>query len=334
MPIVSVKANISDTAQVAQESKLSSNCTISIVVPVVERSQNVEEVYQAYSTILAQWPLPIEFIFVIDGGDATVVQSLEKIRSEKGSIVIIPLPYFFGESTALSVGFEQATGEIVVTLPAYFQTVPEGIEKVLNLLDEGYDLVVTRRLPRIDTWVNRWQTRLFNFVTTQSTGIEFNDLGCSLRAMRQRVTKEVHLYGDLHRFLPLLAYQKGFRIAEVDIPQHPADMCHRVYRPGVYLRRILDLLTVVFLFKFTKKPLRFFGLIGTGFFSAGFVVSCVLVVEKIVGSTALADRPLLVLAVLLMVLGVQIGSIGLLGEIIIFTHARKVKDYTIRKFLR
>ena len=334
MSIVSTKQSMADSVQIPQESLLPPNPFISIVVPVVERSQDVEAVYHAYSTILAQLSSTFEFIFVIDGGDSTVVKTLEKLQSERSSVKIIPLPYDFGESMALTVGFEQATGEIIVTLPAYFQTVPEGIEKVLTLLNQGYDLVVTRRWPRIDTWFNRIQTRAFHSLANRLTGIVLNDLGSGLRGMKRQVSKEVSIYGDLHRFLPLLAHQKGFRLVEVDIPQHPADGKQRIYRPGVYLRRILDLLTVVFLFKFTKKPLRFFGLIGSGLFALGFVVSSLLALERIFGVTALADRPLLVLGVLLMVLGVQVGSIGLLGEIIIFTHARKVKDYTIRKFLR
>ncbi|MGB0910954.1 MAG: glycosyltransferase [Nitrospirales bacterium] len=312
----------------------SSPPSISVVMPIVERSQDAEAVYQAYSNILEPVSSTFEFIFVIDGGDSTIVDPLKEIQRDRSHIKIIPLPYSFGESTALTVGFEQASGEVVITLPAYFQTVPEGIEKVLEKLDEGYDLVVTRRWPRIDTWLNRLQTRTFHTIANRLTGFELNDLGSGLRGMTQQVAKEVSIYGDLHRFLPLLAHQKGFRLTEIEIPQHSADSKQRLYRPGVYLRRILDLLTVVFLFKFTKKPLRFFGLIGSGLFAAGFFVSSLLAIEKIFAVTALADRPLLILGVLLMVLGVQVGSIGLLGEIIIFTHARKLKDYSIRKFLK
>ena len=334
MSMVSSRQFIPDPVPVPQEPLLPPNPSLSIVVPVVERAQDVAEVFHAYLPILTQLSSTVEFIFVIDGENNAAVQSLEQFQNEQTPIRIISLPYTFGESTALAVGFEQASGEIILTLPAYFQTIPEGIPEVLNRLHEGYDLVVTRRWPRVDTWLNRLQTRVFHFLTRRLTGIALNDLGSSLRGMKRSVAKEVSIYGDLHRFLPFLAHQKGFRLIEVDIPQHPADGKQRIYRPGVYLRRILDLLTVVFLFKFTKKPLRFFGLIGSGLFASGFFVSSLLALEKILGVTALADRPLLVLGVLLMVLGVQVGSIGLLGEIIIFTHARKVKDYAVRKFLR
>ena len=333
MSIVLDRQAHTDMKAMAQDF-VSSNPSISVVMPIVERSQDVEAVYQAYSTILAPLSSTFEFIFVIDGGDSTIVDALKKVQRDQIHIKIIPLPYSFGESTALTVGFEQASGELVITLPAYFQTVPEGIEKVLRKLEEGYDLVVTRRWPRIDTWLNRLQTRTFHSLANRLTGFELNDLGSGLRGMKRQVAKEISIYGDLHRFLPLLAHQKGFRLTEIDIPQHTADGSQRLYRPGVYLRRILDLLTVVFLFKFTKKPLRFFGLIGSGLFASGFFVSSLLAIEKMFAVTALADRPLLILGVLLMVLGVQVGSIGLLGEIIIFTHARKLKDYSIRKFLK
>ena len=307
---------------------------VSLVVPIVERAQDVEAVYDAYASVLHKLSRTVEFIFVVDGGDRRVMDVLEHLPHKACSLKIIPLPYYFGESMALAVGFEQAAADVIVTLPPYFQTVPEGIETVLNRLDDGYDLVVTKRWPRVDTWFNRVQTRVFHNLANRLTGQNLNDLGSGLRAMNRSVAKEISLYGDLHRFLPLLAYQKGFRLAEVEIPQHSADSQYRVYRPGVYLRRILDLLTVVFLFKFTKKPLRFFGLIGSGLFATGFCVSGLLALERMLGATSLSDRPLLILGVLLMVLGVQVGSIGLLGEIIIFTHARKLKEYTVRKFLR
>lgn len=164
--------------------------------------------------------------------------------------------------------------------------------------------------------------------------MHFQDSSCGLKGLTKRVIRELQLYGDLHRFIPFLAYQKGFRIVEIDVEQDPANTNTRIYRPGVYLRRMLDILTLAFLFKFTKKPLRFFGLIGGGLFASGSLLTFSLGVQKLLGWTALSDRPLLLLGVLLMVLGVQTGSIGLLGEIIVFTHARKLKEYSVERILR
>lgn len=307
---------------------------VSVIVPVAERYEDLVEIYQVHAEILKRIGRSFEFLFVLDGGFEEAARKLEPLQASGEPIRVVILPRRFGEATALMVGFDQARSEILITLSSYLQVMPEGIERVLKMIEEGCDLAVARRFPRIDTWMNRIQTRGFHFLTRRLTGVDLHDMSCGLKGMRRRVARELHLYGDLHRFLPLLAYQRGFHVAEVAIPQHPADGRMRIYRPGVYLRRLLDILTLVFLFKFTKKPLRFFGLIGVGLFGAGFFISAVLAVQKMLGLTALADRPLLIFGVLLMVLGVQTGSIGLLGEIIIFTHARKVKEYTIDKVLK
>jgi glycosyltransferase involved in cell wall biosynthesis len=306
---------------------------VSVVVPVTERWNDLSAIYQDHAAVLNRVERSFEFIFVIDGGYEEAALKLEFLIACGEPIRIMSLPRPFGEATALMVGFEQARGEVLVILSSYFQVTPEGIERILQKVDEGYDLVTTRRFPRVDSWMNRIQTYGFHLLVRRLTGVELHDLGCGLKGVRRRVVRELALYGDLHRFLPVLAYQRGFRVAEVDIPQHPIDAHVRIYRPGVYLRRLLDLLSLIFLFKFTKKPLRFFGLIGTGLFGGGFLISLVLAVEKIVGLTALADRPLLILGVLLMVLGVQTGSIGLLGEIIIFTHAGDDREYQVDRIL-
>jgi len=307
---------------------------VSIIVPVTEWCDDLIEIYRVHKDILDCRGVESEFIFVIDGGFEQESDRVRALAHNEESVRVIQLSRPFGEATALAVGFEQAEGDVVVTLPSYFQTIPEGLDTVLNALAQGCDVAITRRWPRRDSWVNKLQNFGFHFFVRWFTGVTFHDLGCGLRGMKKLVARELQLYGDLHRFLPLLAYQRGFRIREVDVPQHQANQSARLYMPGVYLRRLLDILTIVFLFKFTKKPLRFFGLIGSGLFAAGFGVSLYLFFERLMGLGGLADRPLLILGVLLMVLGVQTASIGLLGEIIIFTHARKMKDYTIAKFLK
>lgn len=317
----------------AMEVREKPSVAISVVVPVTERCDDLADIYRVHAEALKRIGRSFEFLFILDGGFEETAQKLELLQSSGEPIRVLSLPRHFGEATALTVGFEQARGDVLLTLSAYFQTVPEGIQKVFTLLDEGYELVVTRRCPRIDSWINRLQNYGFHLLTRWVTGVQLHDISCGLRGMRRQVAREIQLYGDLHRFLPLLAYQRGFRVAEASVAQHPLDSRTRVYRPGVYLRRLLDILTIVFLFKFTKKPLRFFGLIGAGLFGGGFLISLVLAVQRILGLSALADRPLLILGVLLMVLGVQIGSIGLLGEIIVFTHARKMKDFAIDRVL-
>jgi hypothetical protein len=165
------------------------------------------------------------------------------------------------------------------------------------------------------------------------TGSAFEDLGSGVRAFRREVVTEVPLYGDQHRFLPLLAKHLGFRVCEVDVQQSSREKFFRIYRPGVYPRRLLDLLTVFFLIKFTKKPLRFFGLIGVTTSAIGGLIMLYLLVERLSRGIALAERPALLLSSLLVVLGIQIFALGLLGELIIFTHAKDIKEYMIEEII-
>ncbi len=307
---------------------------VSLIVPVTERCENLVEILLVHQNILNRREVTHECLFVLDAGFERDGDMVRALAQDDDSIRVIQLSRAFGEATALGVGFEHAEGDIVVCMPSYFQTTPEGLDALLDALEGDCDVAVARRWPRHDSWINKIQNNGFHFVVRRFTGVTFHDLGCGLRGMKRQVAREIPLYGDLHRFLPLLAYQRGYRVREVDVPQHQADQSTRLYKPGVYLRRLLDILTIVFLFKFTKKPLRFFGLIGSGMFAMGFGVSSYLALERLIGVSALAERPILILGVLLMVLGVQTASIGLLGEIIIFTHARKMKDYTIEKFLK
>lgn len=307
---------------------------VSVVVPVAERCDDLVEVYRAHAEVLARRGEPFEFLFVVDQGFETAAAPLGALVAAGEPVRVVVLPRRYGEAAALSIGFREAKGAVVVTVPAYFQTDPGGVETVLEALSRGGDLVVARRFPRTDAWVNRLQSRVFHAITRRATGATLRDVSCGLRAMRREVALEVRPYGDLHRFLPLLASQRGFDVAEVDVPQHAADRKARLRQPGVYLRRLLDLVTLLVLVKFVRKPLRFFGLIGAALFGAGFLICAALVVYKFAADAALVDRPLLILGVLLMVLGVQVGSIGLLGEIVIFTHSRRIRDYAIREVQR
>jgi hypothetical protein len=165
-------------------------------------------------------------------------------------------------------------------------------------------------------------------------GQHFNDLGCGVRAMKRRVLEEISLYGDQHRFLPVLAGRQGFRIVEIDLAQSPLDRYDRGYPVREYAHRVLDIFTVFFLVRFTKKPLRFFGMVGASTFVIGAVLVAWLAIDRLVFLHPLADRPALLLSSLLVVLGMQLFALGLLGELIIFTHARDIKDYQIDEVIR
>ncbi len=305
---------------------------LSVIIPVTERHDDIRAVYAAYREALTAIDERHEFIFVLDGDFPAVQEALQALIDEGERLTIIKMARWFGEATALTAGFEHAKGEFIITLPPYLQVEPAEIGKLIAALDDC-DLAIGWRYPRQDSLLNRIQNKAFHIPLRYLTGQDFHDLGCSARAMKRRVLEELQLYGDQHRFLPLLAFRQGFRVKEVQLQQAPADRKQRIYSAGVYLRRLLDILTIFFLIKFTKKPFRFFGLMGTSVFVIGSILLAYLAIDRLAFDVALANRPLLLLSSLLIVLGIQIFAIGLVGEIIIFTHARDIKEYTIEEII-
>lgn len=304
---------------------------LSVIVPVTERFDPMSELFHEYKRGVEVTGLKYEFIYVIDGNQPNALSELRKLQ-ETEKLTIVTLANRFGEATALSAAFSKTSGDIILTLPAYQQIEAEDIHKLITSL-ENCDMVLSRRWPRRDSLLNRLQTRTFNFLLRLSTDLKIHDAGCSVRAFTRDVIDEIQLYGDLHRFFPVMAHRQGFRVTELDVTQSEKDTHQRIYSPGLYVRRLLDLLTIFFLMKFTKKPLRFFGLVGTTLFSAGVISSLYLIIERLLFDTSLADRPVLIFSSLLIVLGVQIIAIGLIGEIIIFTHAKDLKEYKIDKII-
>ena len=304
---------------------------LSVIIPITERFDPIPELFQKYKSGVEATGLSYEFIYVLDGDNPSALSQLTALE-EKEKLTVIPLARWFGEATALNVAFQKATGSIYLTLPAYQQIESEDIPKLVKAIDDT-DMVLACRWPRTDSTINRIQAKVFNFFLRLSTDLKIRDAGCSVRVIKKKVMEEVHIYGDLHRFIPVLANRQGFRIEQLDVAQAEEDKHRRIYSPGLYLRRLLDLLTIFFLVKFTKKPLRFFGLVGSTLSGVGCIITFLLVIERLLFSTALSSRPALFLSSLLIVLGVQIISIGLVGEIIIFTHAKDLKEYKIDKII-
>jgi glycosyltransferase involved in cell wall biosynthesis len=302
---------------------------ISVVVPVVERADDLLAVYHAFARELDVLPQQSEFLFVFDGR-MTPSPELVALARENESVRILRFAREFGETAALRLGIEKSRGDLVVTLPAYFQVQPEGIHLLLEAVHRGADMVVANRSPRLDNWLNRMQSRAFHSIIGGASEQRFHDMACGVRAMRRSVAEALPLYGDLHRFIPALALQEGFRVDEVAVPQHPGDARMRIYGPGVYLRRLLDIAAFFFLAKFTEKPLRFFGLVGSLFLAAGTVLSVVLFIQRVEGQ-GIANRPVLLLAVLLLALGVQLIGLGLVGEIIVHLRAPHRRAYRVRE---
>ncbi len=305
---------------------------LTVLIPVGGRHADVAGLWADYETGLRKLGLTYECIVILDGPRPDVAPRLERLAAESKCVTVLELTRSFGEATAIMAGFERARGQIIVTLPSYPQIDAADLPKLVRALDRC-DLAVAHRTPRAGTVFERLRRRIFHGLIARVTGLSFHDLGCNARAIRRRVLEEIVLYGDQHRFLPVLADRHGFRVAEVDLRQSPRDRRQGRYPLREYTRRALDIFTVFFLVRFTKRPLRFFGMIGTTVFAAGALITAWLVAERLFLSHALADRPALLLSSLLVVLGLQLFAIGLLGELIIFTHARELKDYQIDKVI-
>lgn len=305
---------------------------LSIIIPVSERFDDTKFVYSSYKEAITDIGQSYEFIYVLDGDYPEILRDLRILKDSGENIKIIKLAKSFGEATALTVGFEHSSGDLIITLPAYLQIVPSEIPHLVSQL-ENNDMIVARRWPRNDSLVNRIQSKAFHLPIKYLTGLDFQDLGCSVRIIKRKVVEELDIYGDQHRFLPLLAYKQGFNVSQANAAQAPQDTHKRQYSLGIYIRRLLDILSIFFLIKFTKKPMRFFGLLGSGIFGLGSLVLIILTAQRIIWSIPLADRPMLLLGSLLLVLGIQIFAIGLIGEIIIFTHAKEMKEYTVEEII-
>lgn len=302
---------------------------LSGIVVVGNRKDDLAALAREYWDALKATGRSFELLFVLDGSQLDAMKELDRVRSRDSlPIRVIQLSRSFGEATALMCGTDNANGETILTLPAYYQVEPSSIPHLVSALADN-DLLIARREPRRGGPFERFRRRVFHRILESITGYRFRDLGCQVRVLRKRVLSELRLYGDQHRFLPVLAKNSGFRILETDAPQSDKDHFRSRYRLREYLHRLLDIVTIFFLVRFTKKPLRFFGMIGSIIGIAGAIILAVLVFERLFLDQPLADRPALLLSSLLVVLGLQLFSLGLLGELIIFTHARSIKEYKI-----
>lgn len=311
---------------------MSENVELSAIVPVCEFAESDDALAREYFAELEALGRTFELLFVLDGDCGPLRDPLIRLAESNKNVRIIEFAKSFGEATALTAGLEHTTGEIVMTLPAYRQVEHPDIAGAIDSLGD-YDLVVGRRCQKNrgkqSGGLNR---QLFHWLVGKVTGYEFSDLGCGFRILKRKVAREIPIYGDQYRFIPLIAAQRGFRVSEFDVTTGGSNV-HGGRGIKVYLARLLDILTILFLSRFTKRPLRFFGTLGGVTFAFGAVFLAFVVTERLFFAQPLADRPALLLSSLLVVLGLQLFALGLLGELIIFTHARRVKEYTIDRMV-
>jgi glycosyltransferase involved in cell wall biosynthesis len=303
----------------------------SVVIPLYNEEQSLEELHRRLTDTLATLSDRFEIIFVDDGSIDNSFAVIKNLHQRDSRVKAVRFRRNFGKSTALSAGFKKARGKIVVTLDADLQDLPEEIPSLLNKLEQGYDLVSGWKKKRKDSLMRKIASRLFNRVTSFFTGVKLHDFNCGLKCYRRELVDELALYGELHRYIPAIANWKGFRVGEVKVGHHPR--MHGVSKFGSerYLRGLFDLLTVIMLTKYPEKPLHFFGLLGTILSLSGLAINLYMAVLRISGKW-ISNRPLLLLGILLLILGVQFIFFGLMGELIVFS-SQKGKSYALREQL-
>ncbi len=303
----------------------------SVVIPLGARYEDLGVICTTLRRVLGPVVGAYEVIFIDDGNGPDTRRTVQAVARQHSEVRVIRLQRPMGEATALAVGTQSARGEILITLDPYLHVAIEELPKLLAPLNEGMDLVCAWRFPRADHGLGRAASEWFNAAARWLTKVPVHALNGRVRVMRRAVVQEIPLYGDLHRFLPIFAARRGYAWCEVQVPQQPGKQEVGAFQVRSYVQRLLDLLTLAFLTRFVKRPLHFFGLIGVSSLLIGLTISGYLSVQKLVFGVAVGHRPLLLLGVLLIVVGIQVASIGLLGELLIFTHARDVKDYVVKE---
>lgn len=308
-----------------KDNTLHKELDISIVVPVFNEEESLPELEAAIKKALSA-DYSYEIIFVDDGSSDTSWQVIKHLGEVKEFVSGISFSRNYGKSVALQEGFEAAKGEFVVTMDADLQDDPNEVPEMIEMLKNGYDLVSGWKKERHDPLSKTIPSKFFNFVTRKAAGIELNDFNCGLKAYRAEVVENIYLYGELHRYIPMLAKREGYgRIAEKVVKHHPRKYGKTKFGLSRFMNGFLDLITITFVQKYLQKPMHFFGTIGVLLLLAGGAINVYLAYIKFVHNQGIGGRPLLFLGVLLMVLGVQLFSTGLLGELINKNHVEKQK---------
>jgi glycosyltransferase involved in cell wall biosynthesis len=309
---------------------------LSVVVPVYNEAQNVCLLYQQLKIALQSFNEKAEMLFVDDGSTDTTYSLLKRLNQEDPSVVVIKLSRNFGQTAALAAGMAHARGEIIVTLDGDLQNDPEDIPRLVAKLQEGYDLVTGWRVDRQDRFLTRRLPSIVaNWLISFTTNVRLHDYGCTIKAFRSELAKSLSLYGELHRFIPVLARDLGAVIVEMPVNHRPRSNGKSKYGLSRTVRVMLDLLTVKFLSSYATRPIHVFGSLGLLSTFVGTVLTGYLGIERLFFRIGLDNRPILLLGILLMVVGLQFITMGLLGEMVVrvYHEAQSKPIYVVREIL-
>lgn len=309
---------------------------ISVIIPLYNEAESLEELNSKILKVLLTLPLNHEIIYINDGSTDQSFEVLKKLYQQNEKIKVIQFKKNFGKSAALACGFDEADGDLIITLDADLQDDPEEIPNLISKINEGYDLVSGWKKGRNDNFIKLISSKFFNLTVSALSGIKLHDFNCGFKIYRNEVIKNIEVYGELHRFLPVLAHQKGFKIGELAVAHSPRKFGKSKY--GKFgLRRLnnyfLDIMNVILITKYAKKPVHFFGSFGILASFVGFIFCLYLTILWLLGQRPISNRPLLFLGILLIIVGVQLISLGFLGEMIIRSTHKKEDQYYISQKL-
>src|SRR3954451_824686 len=298
--------------------------TLSVVVPLLNEQATLAQLYQELEAALAPTELEWEVVFVDDGSTDGSYRELVLLHAAHLNVRVVRLRRNFGKAAALAAGIEVASGAVIVTMDGDLQDDPAEIPNLVAKLDEGFDVVSGWKCDRHDPFVRRFVSRIYNTATRLATGVKLHDMNCGLKAYDAEVFEHVRLYGERHRFVPVLAHHLGFSVSELPVNHRPRTNGHSRFGIERYLRAPFDLLTIVFMGRYRYRPLHLFGVVGLCASIAGGAILAYLTVYK-VGGSAIGGRPFLLLGVLLVVVGIQFLSLGLIGEMLTSHHEERAR---------
>ena len=309
--------------------------TISVVVPLYNEEENVQELHSRLKIVLDALGTDYEVFFVDDGSTDNTLKFLQEIQTGDSKVIVLSLRRNFGQTAAFAAGFDYSRGDIIITMDGDLQNDPNDIPKLIEQMKDN-DLVSGWRKKRKDPFISRRLPSIMaNWLISKVTGVNLHDYGCSLKAYKRDVIKNLKLYGEMHRFIPAVASWYGVRIAEVETEHHPRVRGKSKYGISRTMKVVLDLITVKFLQSFSTKPLQFFGPIGLASGMIGFLISVYLTIEKLIAGKDIGSRPLLLLGALLIIVGIQFIGMGLLGEMMVrvYHETQKKPIYVIKKVI-
>lgn len=309
---------------------------ISVILPVFNEEENLVEMNTEITGVLGNMDADYEIIYVDDGSTDRSFEILNSLREENQRIKLIQFRRNFGQTAGLAAGFDYASGDVIVTMDSDRQNDPNDIPMMLDKINEGYDLISGWRFDRQDAWLSRkLPSKMANSLISKITGVKLHDYGCSLKAFRKDVIENLRLYGEMHRFIPAIASWMGVRIAEVKVNHRARVAGTSKYGISRTFRVILDLITVKFLLQYSARPIHFFGGIGLASGVMGFLIALVMTFQRFFFGIPMGDRPLLMLAILLMFIGLQFITFGLLGELMTRTYheATNKPVYVVRQVM-